>query len=103
MRLFTLLLLLSLTACSKRSQCPTYLDSDPKLLFGSKPVQKGISARTNPKETDQYERDIKSGLFYKKKTKRKTKKMFKKRRNKDMGKRNKRKKKHKVTPGSGNG
>ena len=49
----SILIVLS-SACSKRSNCPTYWDSDPKMLFNEKSVQEQIKSErgmpTTPKK-----------------------------------------------------
>ena len=96
-----LCVLLLLSACSKRSQCPAYWDSDPEILFGEKPVLEVLKERTMPSKTKNKEK-LKSKKGYNKRARKRNSRLFKKRRVKDLGKKNKRKKKHKPTPGSGN-
>lgn len=96
-----LVFLVCFSGCSKRSQCPSYWDSDPEMLFGEKPVLEVLKERTMPDETKNKEKaKLKKG--YNKRARKRNARLFKKRRVRDLGKKNKRKKKHKATPGSGN-
>lgn len=99
--LLLLLLSFGMLSCSKRSQCPTYWDSDPKILFGEKPVMEVLNERTNVRESKRKEK-VQAKKGYSKRARKRNASLFKQRRVKDLGKRNKRKKKHKVTPGAGN-
>lgn len=48
------ILILISSACSKRSNCPTYWDSDPKMMFNEKSVEAQIKSErgmpTSPKK-----------------------------------------------------
>ncbi|MGF1532494.1 MAG: hypothetical protein ACFCUI_02230 [Bernardetiaceae bacterium] len=101
-RLFYLVLIgIVLSSCSKRSNCPTYWDSDPKMLFGEKPVAETLKERTHPSDPKN-KKKYKPEKGYTKKDQKHNAKVFKKRRPGKLGKRNKRKKKYKPTEGAGN-